>query len=178
MARTPPTDEDKRAAVLELLEALGRGDDLEVIVENARLRHRKNDTLPGDVFLDVARDALDPAGATRGEPIDFGRLIELIGWQLGGRQSAKLQYAVLAAATGRGGIEPDLLAEVQWWQTDDFWFYATRRRRLRPSRGRAPPATIGRRVRRGCCPLALTLLGRAPRAGHRPAQRHDREHFR
>lgn len=125
MGRVPPSDEDKRAAVLELLDALGRGDDLELVVENAHLRHRKNDTFPGEVFLDVARDALDLAGATRGEPVDFGRLIELIDWPLRGRRNAKLQYAILAAAAGRGGIEPDLLAEVQWWQTDDFWFYAT-----------------------------------------------------
>ena len=38
-----------------------------------------------------------------------------------GRQHKKLQYAVLAAAALHGGTEPDLLAEVAWWQTDDFW---------------------------------------------------------
>jgi len=27
----------------------------------------------------------------------------------------------LAAAALRGGAEPDLLDEVAWWQTDDFW---------------------------------------------------------
>jgi hypothetical protein len=37
---------------------------------------------------------------------------------------AKLQYAILAAAALRGGTEPDLLDEVAWWQTDDFWQYA------------------------------------------------------
>jgi hypothetical protein len=31
---------------------------------------------------------------------------------------------VLAAAALRGGAEPDLLDEVTWWQTDDFWQYA------------------------------------------------------
>lgn len=41
-----------------------------------------------------------------------------------GRQNAKLQYAVLAAAAIHGGIESDLLEEVAWWQTDDFWQYA------------------------------------------------------
>ena len=24
----------------------------------------------------------------------------------------------------RGGLEPDLLDEVIWWQTDDYWRYA------------------------------------------------------
>lgn len=125
MGRVPPSADDKRTAAIELLDALGRGDDLEVIVANARARHPKNDTFPGEVFLDVARDALDVAGATRAEPVDYQRVIALVGWPLRGRQNAKLQYAVLAAGAGRGGIEPDLLAEVQWWRTDDFWFYAT-----------------------------------------------------
>jgi len=41
-----------------------------------------------------------------------------------GRQNAKLQYAVLAAAALHGGTEPDLLDEVAWLQADDFWQYA------------------------------------------------------
>jgi hypothetical protein len=40
------------------------------------------------------------------------------------RQIKKLQYAVLAAAALHGGTDPDLLDEVTWWQTDDFWQYA------------------------------------------------------
>ena len=31
---------------------------------------------------------------------------------------------MLAAAALHGGTEPDLLDEVAWWQTDDFWRYA------------------------------------------------------
>ena len=41
-----------------------------------------------------------------------------------GRESKKLQFTVLAAAVLRGRAEPDLLGEVAWWQTDDFWQYA------------------------------------------------------
>ena len=41
-----------------------------------------------------------------------------------GRQNHKLQFAVLAAAALHGGAEPDLLNEVAWWQSDDFWQYA------------------------------------------------------
>jgi hypothetical protein len=29
-----------------------------------------------------------------------------------------------AAAALHGGTEPDLLDEIAWWQTDDFWQYA------------------------------------------------------
>jgi hypothetical protein len=31
---------------------------------------------------------------------------------------------LLAAAALHGGTEPDLLDEIAWWQTDDFWQYA------------------------------------------------------
>jgi hypothetical protein len=31
---------------------------------------------------------------------------------------------VLAAAALRGGVEPDPLDKVAWWQIDDFWRYA------------------------------------------------------
>jgi hypothetical protein len=31
---------------------------------------------------------------------------------------------VLAAAALHGGTDPDLLDEVTWWQSDDFWQYA------------------------------------------------------
>jgi hypothetical protein len=39
-------------------------------------------------------------------------------------QNKKLQYAVLAAAALHGGTDPDLLDEVAWRQTGDFWQYA------------------------------------------------------
>jgi hypothetical protein len=41
-----------------------------------------------------------------------------------GRDRRKLQFAVLAAAAQHGGVDVDLLDEVAWWQTDDFWRYA------------------------------------------------------
>jgi hypothetical protein len=31
---------------------------------------------------------------------------------------------VLVAAAAHGGVEPDLLDEVAWWQADDFWQHA------------------------------------------------------
>jgi hypothetical protein len=41
-----------------------------------------------------------------------------------GRQHKKLQFAVLAAVALHSGTQPDLLDEIAWWQTDDFWQYA------------------------------------------------------
>ena len=40
------------------------------------------------------------------------------------RQNKKLQYAILVAAALPGGTDPDLLDEIAWWQTGDFWQYA------------------------------------------------------
>lgn len=40
-----------------------------------------------------------------------------------GRENRKIQYAILTSAAWRAGLEPDLLDEVVWWRTDDFWRY-------------------------------------------------------
>jgi len=74
----------------------------------------------------LAAGALDWCGASRADPLPLEGLRErfLPESTFRGRQNAKLQYAVLAAAALHGGTEPDLLDEVAWWQTDDFWQYA------------------------------------------------------
>lgn len=41
-----------------------------------------------------------------------------------GRQNRKIRYALFACSSTRAGLEPDLLEEVSWWQSDDFWRYA------------------------------------------------------
>jgi hypothetical protein len=57
-------------------------------------------------------------------PLEGLRERFLAGYSFRGRDKSKLQYAALAAAAIGGGAEPDLLDEVAWWQTDDFWKYA------------------------------------------------------
>ena len=42
-----------------------------------------------------------------------------------GRDRRKLQFAVLTAAAQHGGLDVDLLDDVAWWQTDDFWRHAS-----------------------------------------------------
>ena len=44
--------------------------------------------------------------------------------QLAGRQLREGGIAMSGLSSSRGGTEPDLLDEVAWWQTDDFWQYA------------------------------------------------------
>ena len=98
--------------------------------------HPRNDTFPGEVFLHLAADVLEWCGASQAEPLPLEGLRErfLPECAFGGRQNAKLQYAVLAAAAVHGGTEPDLLDEVAAWQTDDFWQYAMYAARLHPRR--------------------------------------------
>ncbi len=38
-------------------------------------------------------------------------------------QHHKSKYALRAAAMVRGGVDPGLLDEVTWWQTDDLWWW-------------------------------------------------------
>ena len=88
--------------------------------------HPQDDTFPGEVFLRLAADALDWCGARRADPLPLEGLRErfLPECAFRGRQDKKLQYAVLAAAALHGGTDPDLLDDVAWWQSDDFWQYA------------------------------------------------------
>ncbi len=75
--------------------------------------------------LPIAADALDWCEASRADPLALEGMLQrfLPECAFRGRQNKKFQFAVLAAALN-GGAEPDLLDEVAWWQTDDFWEYA------------------------------------------------------
>jgi hypothetical protein len=88
--------------------------------------HPRGNTFPGEVLLHVAADALEWCGASRAGPLALEGMPErfLAERAFRGRENKKLQLTVLAAAALRGGTEPDLLDEVAWWQTDDFWEYA------------------------------------------------------
>ena len=78
------------------------------------------------MFLHLAANALNWCSASQAGPLPLEGLRErfLPECTFRGRENKKLQYAVLAAAALHGGTEPDLLEEVAWWQTDDFWQYA------------------------------------------------------
>jgi hypothetical protein len=125
-ARKRPTPEDTVTARRVLLDGLARDADISQLVTELAPLHPRDDTFPGEVFLRVAADALDWCGASRADPLPLEGLRERFLPEAAsrGRRNAKLQYAVLAAAALYGGTEPDLLDEVAWWQTDDFWQYA------------------------------------------------------
>ncbi len=109
-----------------LLDGLARDADIFELVSELAPLHPQDNTFPGEVFIRVAADALEWCGASRADPLPLEGLRErfLPGCTFRGRENTKLQYAVLAAAALHGGTEPDLLDEVAWWQTDDFWQYA------------------------------------------------------
>jgi hypothetical protein len=124
--RKRPTPEDAVTARRALLDGLAHDADIFEVLSALTPLHPRNDTFPGEVFLHLAADALEWCGATRAEPLSLEGLRErfLPECAFRGRQNAKLQYAVLAAAAVHGATEPDLLDEVAWWQSDDFWQYA------------------------------------------------------
>ena len=109
-----------------LLNGLARGSDVFEVLDALASPHPRNDTFPGEVFLRLAGDALDWCRASPADPLPLEGLRErfLPECAFRGRQNAKLQYAVLAAAAVHCGTEPDLLDEVASWQADDFWQYA------------------------------------------------------
>ena len=125
-ARKRPTPEDAAAARQLLLDGLARGADVFELASELAPLHPRDNTFPGEVLLRLAADALDWCGASRADPLALEGIRErfLAEGTFRGRQNKKLQYAVLVAAALRGGTEPDLLDEVAWWQTDDFWQYA------------------------------------------------------
>ena len=136
-----------------LLDGLARDADIFELVSELAPLHPRDNTFPGEVFLHLAADALDWCGASRSGPLALQGLREqfLPECTFRGRQNKKFQYAVLAAAALHGGTEPDLLDEVAWWQTDDFWQYG-----LFAAVGyiRAAASRAGVPVRQACQDLA------------------------
>jgi hypothetical protein len=122
----PAQPEDTVTARRVLLDGLARDADIFGLESELAPLHPRDDTFPGEVFLDLAADALTWCRASRSDPLALAGPREqfLPECTFRGRQNKKLQYAVLAAAAVHGGAEPDLLDEVAWWQTDDFWQYA------------------------------------------------------
>jgi hypothetical protein len=153
MATKRPTPEDAATARKILLDGLARDIHVSGLLAELEPLHPRNDTFPGEVFLRVAADALNWCGAGRTAPLALEGLREqfLPERAFRGGQHKKLQYAVLASAALRGGTEPDLLDEVAWWQTDDFWQYALY---AAIAYIRAAASRVGVPVRQACQELA------------------------
>ncbi len=122
-----PGAQDRLNAIRIALRGIVRhADPLDVAPALAAL-HPKNDTFPGEVLLALAADALEEAGASRDNPVAYEGIRErfLPEIEFRGRvEHHKSHYALQAAAMIHGGVEPDLLGEVTWWNRDDLWLWS------------------------------------------------------
>jgi hypothetical protein len=126
MARRHVTDEDRIQARRLLLTWLaGDQDDIGELTFAAFELHVEYNTFPGEEFMGLAADALDVAGVARTDPIAYETLLvdhlPEVGFK--GKQYRKIRFAVMSSAGLRGGLDPDLLDEVAYWN-DDYWRYA------------------------------------------------------
>jgi hypothetical protein len=75
-ARKRPTPEDTVTARRVLLDRLARDADISELVSELAPLHPANNTFPGEVFLQVAADALSWCGASRADPLPLEGLRE------------------------------------------------------------------------------------------------------
>ncbi len=127
MTTRRPETQDRLDAIRIALHGIARhADPLDVTPELGAL-HPENNTFPGEVLLALAADALEIAGASRDRPVPYEGIRErfLPEIVLRGRvEHHKSHYALQAAAMIHGGVEPDLLGEVTWWNRDDLWLWS------------------------------------------------------
>jgi hypothetical protein len=126
-ARTRPTAEDRREAIRIALHGIAAGVDLPDLARELEPLHPKNDTFPGEVFLELAADALEAGGISREQPVDYEGIRErhLPERQFRGRtEHHRSHYALRAVTMIRAGVTPDLLDEVSWWDTNDLWIWS------------------------------------------------------
>jgi hypothetical protein len=121
-----PSDEDRREATRIALSGLAIGD-IGTIAGRLEPLHLKQNTFPAEVFLELAADAIEVAGASRDHPLEMEELGERF---LPDRRSrsktdrVKLDYAMRASAMIRAGIQPNLLEDAASWRADYLWVWA------------------------------------------------------
>lgn len=125
MARKKITSEDHHEAVRRLLVGLAADQDVFDLSTAVFDLHPKDNTFPGEVYMRLAAEVLADTMAAGAGPIEYEGLREryLEEIRFRGKENRKIQYALLCSAAVAGGLEPDLLDEVIWWGTDDFWRY-------------------------------------------------------
>jgi hypothetical protein len=126
-ARHRPSDDDRLKAVDVALSGLVRDDDLRDVAARLELLHPRNDMFPAEVLLELAADAIAVSGASVRSPLEFeavrGRFLP-DGVAHTKAQHDKSKFAFRAAAMLHGGVDPGLLDEVQWWQSNDLWYWS------------------------------------------------------
>ena len=120
-----PTDADRIEALRRVLLGLARDDDANQLSAEIADLHVRHNTFPGEVFMELAADALEAAGSERESAVAYRELLatHLPEVTFKGKEHRRIQYAVLTPFAVRGGLEPDLLDEVTYW-IDQYWQYA------------------------------------------------------
>lgn len=120
-----PTDEDRTEALQRLLVGLARGDDANQLSTDIVDLHVRNNTFPGEAFLELTAVALGLVEAQRSDAVVYRDLLSqhLPEVEFRGKEHRRIQYAVLTPFSVRGGLEPDLLDEVTYW-IEQYWQYA------------------------------------------------------
>jgi len=119
------SDTDRVEAKRLLLRWLATGaDDLSSLQRAAFELHVEHNTFPGDEFAQVARQALETAQIDYHDPIAYETLLAdfLPEVEFRGKENRKIRFAVMSVASIRGGLDPDVLEEVIYWN-DDYWRY-------------------------------------------------------
>jgi len=120
-----PTDQDRVEALQRFLGGLARGDDANQLSAEVADLHVRNNTFPGEIFMELAADALDLADTQRADGVVYRDLLSrhLPEVEFRGKEHRHIQYAVLTPFAVRAGLEPDLLDEVTYW-IEHYWQYA------------------------------------------------------
>ncbi len=120
-----PTEEDRIEATRRLLAGLVGGADANQLVAEIADLHVRHNTFPGEVFMELAADALRTAGVQRSPGVAYRDLLSkhLSEVEFHGKEHRRIQYAILTAFAVHGGLEPDLLDEVTYW-IERYWQYA------------------------------------------------------
>ncbi|MCP5035023.1 MAG: hypothetical protein GY939_24725 [Actinomycetia bacterium] len=100
------------------------GDDIHSLQRTAFELHVEHSTFPGDEFTRVALQALEMAKVDHHGPIAYETLLidHLPEINFRGKENRKIRFAVMGVASLRGGLDPDVLDEVIYWN-DDYWRY-------------------------------------------------------
>jgi hypothetical protein len=71
VAKKPLTSEDRSRAIRIALQGIAAGVDFADLARQLEVLHSKNDSFPGEVFLELAADALEEGGISRDQPVDY-----------------------------------------------------------------------------------------------------------
>ena len=75
--------------------------------------------------MELSADALDTAGVERESSVVYRELLSkhLPEVEFRGKETRRIQCAILTPFAAHGGLEPDLLHEVTYW-IEQYWSYA------------------------------------------------------